>query len=70
MKEKEVTEMEEHGSTAHPTRKVLYQFIVENSGTSFQLILKILKIPEGTFRIGSDQHYRRRRPYRHGPPTP
>jgi len=47
--------MNGHGSTEHPTRKVLYQFIVENPGASFQLILKILKIPEGTLRYHLQQ---------------
>ena len=61
MKEKEVKEMNGHGSTEHPTRKVLYQFIVENPGASFQLILNILKVPEGTLRYHLQQLQRSKR---------
>ncbi|MBN1390746.1 MAG: hypothetical protein JXA22_08910 [Candidatus Thermoplasmatota archaeon] len=45
----------------HPTRKVLYRFIIENPGTSFQFILNVLKIPEGTLRYHLDQLQRSRR---------
>jgi predicted transcriptional regulator len=50
MKKREVTEMNETRTLDHPTRRLLYQFITENPGASFQFILKILKIPEGTLR--------------------
>ena len=50
MKEREVRDISESGSLDHPTRQILYQFIVDNPGTSFQLIRRILKIPEGTLR--------------------
>ncbi|MGA1794021.1 MAG: helix-turn-helix domain-containing protein [Thermoplasmatota archaeon] len=50
MKEREVLDMDEHGSLGHPTRKALYKFILENPGTSFQFIRNVLRIPEGTLR--------------------
>jgi len=59
MKRKEVTVVDD--ALAHPTRKVLYRFIIENPGTSFQFILSVLKIPEGTLRYHLDQLQRSRR---------
>jgi len=50
MKQREVLEMDEHGSMGHPTRRMLYKFILDNPGTSFQFIRSVLKIPEGTLR--------------------
>jgi predicted transcriptional regulator len=61
MKEKEVREMNGQDTLMHPTRKVLYQFIVENPGTSFQFIKRILRIPEGTLRYHLDHLIRHNR---------
>ncbi|MGA1866826.1 MAG: helix-turn-helix domain-containing protein [Thermoplasmatota archaeon] len=56
-----MTETDERGSLGHPTRKVLYRFITENPGTSFQFILNVMKIPEGTLRYHLEQLQRSRR---------
>lgn len=53
--------MEDTGSLGHPTRKVLYRFIKENPGTSFQFIRGVLNIPEGTLRYHLQQLQRSNR---------
>ncbi len=61
MKEKEVKEMNENSSLGHPTRKILYQFIIDNPGISFHLIRHAMKIPEGTLRYHLQQLQRSNR---------